>query len=60
MQKYNLPTYADFDRHKAFEVLLKDKKKQLDSMNYILLERIGKGVIKKIPITELKSIIEKL
>lgn len=60
LQKYQLPTYADFDRKKAFAVLLKDKKKQLDAMNYILLDRIGKGVIKKIPIADLKSIIENL
>lgn len=60
IQKYQLPTYADFDRKKAFDVLLKDKKKQQDGLHYILLDRIGKGVIRKIPIDQLKNIIEKL
>lgn len=60
IRKYQLPTYADFDRAKAFSVLLKDKKKQQDALHYILLDRIGKGVIHKIPVDKLKNIIETL
>lgn len=58
--KYNLPTYASFNKKKAFEVLLKDKKKVQGEMNYVLLEKIGKGSIRKIPLAQLKEIIEKL
>ena len=60
LEKYNLPTYASFNKKKAFDILLKDKKKVQGEMNYVLLEKIGKGVIRKIPLTQLREIIEKL
>lgn len=57
IEKYELPTYAEFDREMAFDVLQKDKKKVRNEMNYVLLEKIGKGVVRKIPMDQLKSII---
>lgn len=60
LEKYALPTYAEFDRKKAFEILQKDKKKVNQDMNYVLLDRIGKGVIKKIPLSELQLMIESI
>ncbi len=60
LSKYGLPTYASFDKAKAFEILLKDKKKAKSEMSYVLLEKIGKGVVKNIPLTDLKTIIESL
>ena len=58
LSKYGLPTFASFDKQKVFEVLKKDKKREKLAINYILLERIGKGVSKLIPITELENIIQ--
>jgi 3-dehydroquinate synthetase len=60
LNKYGLPTYAEFDKAKAFEILQKDKKKAKSEMSYVLLEKIGKGVVKNIPLNELKLIIEQL
>ncbi len=60
LSKYGLPTYAEFDKTKAFEILQKDKKKVKSEMNYVLLEKIGKGVVKNIPMTDLKKIITSL
>ena len=60
LEKYQLPTYASFDKQKAFEVLQKDKKKVRNEMSYVLLQKIGKGVVKTIPMKQLKSIIESL
>lgn len=57
IEKYGLPTYAEFDKEKAFEVLQKDKKKVRNEMNYVLLEKIGKGAIRTIPMEELKTLI---
>ncbi|MDE3234664.1 MAG: 3-dehydroquinate synthase [Bacteroidota bacterium] len=57
LEQYGLPTYASFDKPKVFEVLKMDKKRERTGINYILLERIGKGVIKSIPLTELEDII---
>jgi 3-dehydroquinate synthase len=57
IEKYGLPTYAEFDKEMAFEVLQKDKKKMRNEMNNVLLEKIGKGAIKTIPMDQLKTII---
>lgn len=53
LEKYGLPTKAEWDRDKVIDVLKMDKKKQRDVINFILLERIGKAVIQPIAIDEL-------
>lgn len=60
LEKYNLPTYASFDKQKVFNVLKMDKKRERSEMNYVLLNRIGKGVIQSIPLSEMEQIIELL
>jgi 3-dehydroquinate synthase len=60
LETYGLPTDATFDREKVFGVLKMDKKRERTEMNYVLLERIGKGVIKSIPVNELETIIKEL
>lgn len=58
LEKYGLPTLAEFDTKKAFKILLKDKKKDNISINYILLERIGKGVIQPLLFVQLQEIFK--
>ena len=60
LSKYELPTFADFDKQKVFEVLKMDKKRERKEMNYVMLEKIGKGVVKSIPLKELEEIINSL
>jgi 3-dehydroquinate synthase len=60
LEKYNLPTYASFNKQKVFDVLKMDKKRERKEMNYVLLERIGKGVVKSITLNQLEKIIDKL
>lgn len=60
IEKYGLPTYAEFDRTKVFDVLKHDKKRERESLHYILLNRIGKGVIQTLPLSQVKQIIEQL
>ncbi len=60
LEKYNLPTYASFDKQKVFEVLKMDKKRERKEMNYVLLEKIGKAVVKAIPLKQLEKIIQDL
>lgn len=60
LEKYNLPTYASFDKQKVFNVLKMDKKRERKEMNYVLLERIGKGVVKSISLKQLERIIQGL
>jgi 3-dehydroquinate synthase len=60
LEKYHLPTYASFDKQKVFEVLKMDKKRERKEMNYVLLEKIGKAVVKSISLNRLEKIIAKL
>ncbi|MCY7310087.1 MAG: 3-dehydroquinate synthase [Chitinophagaceae bacterium] len=60
LEKYNLPTYASFNKQKVFDVLKMDKKRERKEMNYVLLEKIGKGVVKSISLKQLEKIIDKL
>jgi len=60
LDQYGLPTLANFDKPKAFEVLKMDKKREQKDMNYVLLEKIGKGVVQSIPMTKLETIINEL
>jgi len=53
LEKYGLPTFTQFDKDKVINVLKMDKKKTKDSINFILLEKIGKAVIKPISIQQL-------
>ena len=58
--KYDLPTFADFNKQKVFDVLKMDKKRERKEMNYVMLEKIGKGVVKAIPLKQLENILEEL
>src|SRR5258706_14690540 len=60
LEKYGLPTYAKFDKEKVFEVLRMDKKRERKELNYVLLEKIGKGVIKAISLNQLEKIFQDL
>lgn len=53
LERYNLPTLAEFDKDKVMSVLKMDKKKVKNNINFILLEKIGKAVIQKISIDQL-------
>ena len=58
--RYDLPTFADFDKQKVFDVLKMDKKRERKEMNYVMLEKIGKGVVRSVQLDELEQIIKNL
>lgn len=63
LNEYNLPVslpLGDSRRGAIWEVLLMDKKKSGDAMNFVLLNKIGDGIIKKIPLPQLKELFNKL
>jgi len=60
LKRYGLPTLAEFDTREVMNVLKMDKKKVRDSMNYVLLNKIGQGVVKQIPITELEKLLQSI
>lgn len=53
LNQYGLPTAFEFDKDKVIAVLKMDKKKTKDSINFILLEKIGKAYIQPISIHQL-------
>jgi 3-dehydroquinate synthase len=53
IEKYDLPVAADYNKKKVMNLLVSDKKRVGTSINFILLERIGKAVAKKITLEEL-------
>ncbi len=57
LKKYHLPVDLKFDRDKVWEVLLMDKKKSGDIMNFILLNAIGDGIVRPIPLNQLEDLI---
>lgn len=58
LHQYGLPTVAEFDAKKAFNILLKDKKRQEDSINYILLQKTGKAVVQPLLLVQLQEIFK--
>ncbi|MFM7837952.1 MAG: 3-dehydroquinate synthase, partial [Chitinophagaceae bacterium] len=60
LQQYGLPTYAQFNVQKVLQVLQKDKKKVGGVMNYILLKKLGKGVVHPIPMVQFSSLVRKI
>jgi 3-dehydroquinate synthase len=60
ISRYGLPSFADFNKQKVFDVLKMDKKRERKEMNYVMLEKIGNGVVKSIPLKQLEKIIQSL
>jgi 3-dehydroquinate synthase len=54
--QYHLPVSFEIDKEKTWNILLHDKKKTGKDMNFILLDKIGKACVKKVPIPELREI----
>jgi 3-dehydroquinate synthase len=57
LQRYHLPVEFSFDKENIWKILVMDKKRSNDSMSFILLDTIGKAVIKPIPLVQLKDLI---
>jgi 3-dehydroquinate synthase len=55
LEQYGLPTNVLFNKKKVFEVLTMDKKREKDFIKFILLQKIGKAVIKEINLIEIKE-----
>jgi 3-dehydroquinate synthase len=57
LDKYGLPTLAEFEPKKVFDLMRMDKKKVKESINYVLLKKIGQAETKSIAINDLEKII---
>ncbi len=53
LRAFGLPTRADFDVKKVFNILKMDKKRVSKTMNYVLLDKLGKGVVHALPVNDI-------
>ena len=60
LMKYHLPLSVDLDKEKIWQLIKMDKKRANTSISYILLEKIGKGIIHDIQLTDLRQRFEKI
>ncbi len=58
LSQYGLPTKMHFDIQQAMELMQKDKKKAAAGMQYVLLQKIGKGIYETIPMKSLEKLIK--
>ncbi|MCP9751421.1 3-dehydroquinate synthase [Ferruginibacter sp. HRS2-29] len=56
--KYQLPVKIKYETEKIWKVLLMDKKRQNDSMSFVLLRSIGDGIIQSIPLVQLHDLLD--
>lgn len=59
LDKYKLPTSLAFDKESIWNGLLSDKKRNGDTMNFVLLDSIGEAKVMPIELTKLKALMEK-
>jgi 3-dehydroquinate synthase len=57
IEQYHLTAHFDYDRERALACMQADKKKAGDKISYVLLETIGKAVMKPLSIDEIRAII---
>ena len=60
LHKYGLPSTLSINAQKVFDILKMDKKKDRESMNYILLKKIGQAVVQSIPVDQLEELIRSI
>ena len=58
MKHLKLPTRIESEHEQLFDALEKDKKRESNFINFVLLDGIGTAVVEKIPLEELKDTID--
>lgn len=57
LTNFGLPTRAAFDVDRVFNVLKMDKKRVSKAMNYVLLKKMGKGIVHEMDVDALKGFL---
>lgn len=58
LKKYKLPVSLEYNPEETFRMMQMDKKNAKSGMRYILLQKIGKGVVQIIPHEKLEELIK--
>ncbi|MFT4062016.1 MAG: 3-dehydroquinate synthase [Edaphocola sp.] len=57
LEKYGLPTDGNYDKKEALQLMMSDKKRQGNIINYVLLEQIGKAVIEPLEAAQIQTFL---
>jgi 3-dehydroquinate synthase len=60
IRKFGLPAHIGFHKKKVLEILMLDKKRQDDTIHYVMVDAIGKGSVKGIPIKQFTDLFEQI
>lgn len=60
LERYGLPVKFNLDKNLVFKTLLKDKKREGDSINLVLLNGLGKAVVQKVLLKRMEEIVDDL
>ncbi len=58
--KYGLPAFYKYDVDKALQMMMSDKKRFKNEIHYVLLEKIGKGVVRPLKVEDIQPVIKQL
>ena len=56
IKNHNLPIKSDLNPKEVFEAMKKDKKREGDFVNFVLLKGIGNAIVEKVSYKELEQI----
>lgn len=59
IEQYRLPANIEFEKKEVLDVMRMDKKRQRKEIHYVLLDKIGKGVVKPVSIKKLEQFIHR-
>lgn len=57
LEQYRLPSSLKFDAQKIMQTLRMDKKRQAEEVDFIMLETLGKSVIRKTSFSEIEEVL---
>lgn len=57
LKSYQLPVKMDIEKSKIYDALLKDKKREGEFINLVLINRIGNAVIQKVSVKDMEEIV---
>lgn len=60
IKKYGLTAFHNYDAEKALSMMRSDKKATKNEIQYVLLEKIGKAVVKTLTIDQLRPVVQQL
>jgi 3-dehydroquinate synthase len=60
LNKFKLPTRFQHDEKRVLDAVRKDKKREGEEINFVLLQGIGQAVVEKISMKELETVISEM